>query len=100
VLTAQLRPKYLVRIEERIYIADESDEMFRSQSRIPEVAEPIAATTWFEVEIHEAFLNVIDRESRDVVTVIEVLSPSNKAPGPGRERFEQKKREIMYSPSH
>ena len=66
-----------------------------------EVAEPIVATTWFEEEIHEAFLKIIDRESRDVVTVIEILSPTNKVPGsPGRESFEEKRREVMHSPSH
>ncbi len=123
-LTTQLRPKYLVRIEERVYIADESEETFRSELRIPdvevlsrpgweearfegdpgsqlEVAEPIVATTWFEEEIHEAFLKIVERESRHVVAVIDVLSPANKVPNsPGRESFEQKRREVMYSPSH
>ena len=66
-----------------------------------EVAEPVIATTWFEEEIHEAFLKIIDRESRDVVTVIEILSPTNKLPGSaGRQSFEQKRREVMNSPSH
>jgi hypothetical protein len=123
-LGAQLRPKYLVRVEERAYINDVSDDAFKPQLRIPdvevlgrpgweearfagdtasrlEVAEPIVATTWFEEEIHEAFLKILDRESRDVVAVIEVLSPANKVPNsPGRESFEQKRREVMYSPSH
>jgi hypothetical protein len=124
-LAVQLRPKYAVRIEERVYIADESDETFKPRSRVPdvevasrpgweearfspggeashlEVAEPVVATTWFEEEIHEAFLKVIDMESRDVVTIIEVLSPTNKVPGsPGRESFETKRREVMNSPSH
>ena len=123
-LTAQLRPKYLVRIEERVYIADEADATVRSELRIPdvevlsrpgwedarfeegaasqlEVAEPIVATTWFEEEIHEAFLKIVERESRNVVAVIEVLSPANKVPNsPGRASFEQKRREVMYSPSH
>jgi hypothetical protein len=123
-LGAQLRPKYLVRVEERAYIDDVSDDEFKPQLRIPdvevlgrpgweeaqfveeatsgsEVTEPILATTWFEEEIHEAFLKILDRESRDVVTVIEILSPTNKAPGSrGRESFEQKRREIMYSTSH
>jgi hypothetical protein len=124
-LSAQLRPKYVVRVEERTYIADESDAAFSPQLRVPdvevtgrpgwqatpftpggegsqlEIAEPVIATTWFEEEIHEAFLKIIDRESRDVVTVIEILSPANKMPGSaGRESFEQKRREVMYSPSH
>jgi hypothetical protein len=71
-LTVQLRPKYVVRVEERVY-----------------------------EEVHEAFLKVIDRESREVVTVIEILSPTNKVPGSaGRDSFEEKRREVMRSPSH
>jgi hypothetical protein len=129
-LTAQLRPKYLVRIEERAYITNESDGWSKPQQRVPdievmgrpgweeapfsqedeasrleasrlEIPEPVVATTWFEEEIHEAFLKIIDRLSRDVVTVIELLSPANKVPGsPGRESFEAKRREVMYSPTH
>ncbi len=124
-LGAQLRPKYIVRVEERTYIADESDAAFKPELRIPDVevatrpgwqevpfspegeasqvgiVEPVIATTWFEEEIHEAFLKIVDRESRDVVAVIEILSPTNKLPGTrGRESFEQKRREVMYSPSH
>jgi Protein of unknown function (DUF4058) len=124
-LAAQLRPKYVVRVEERVYIANEYDDTLKPQLRIPdvevaispgseehafalrgetsqlEVAEPVVATTWFEEEIHEAFLKIIDVASRDVVTVIEVLSPTNKVPGsPGFESLERKRREVMYSPSH
>ena len=65
-----------------------------------EVAEPVIATTWLEEEIHEAFLKIIDRDSRDVVTVIEILSPANKLTGsPGGQSFEQKRREVMNSRS-
>jgi hypothetical protein len=126
VLAAQLRPKYIVRIEERVYIANEFDESSNPQLRIPdvevvgrpgwedtafalgdeasqwvEVATPVIATTWFEEEIHEAFLKIIDTQSREVVTYIELLSPANKLPGsPGRDSFMQKRREVMNSASH
>ena len=126
-LTAQLRPKYLVRIEERVYIADDSDDPRKAHLRVPDVEvavrpgwgqatfdpsggefdsfdalEPVIATTWFdEEEIRQAYLNVIDNESRDVVTVIEILSPTNKIPGShGRESYVKKFQEVMYSPSH
>jgi len=124
-LSAQLRPKYVVRVGERTYITDESDPTLALQLRLPdvevasqpgwegtfvsppgdatqlEIAEPVVATTWFEEEIHEAFLRIIDRESRDVVTFIEILSPSNKVPGsPGLKSFAEKRREVMHSPSH
>lgn len=124
-LTAQLRPRYVVRIEERAYITSEENGWSMPKQPVPDVEivarpgwekarsskgrkastlecpEPIIATTWFEEEIHEAFLKIIDRQSRDVVTVIELLSPANKVPkSPGRESFEAKRREVMYSSSH
>src|SRR3954451_13867413 len=78
-LAPQLRPKYVVRVEERTYISDDSDPSLKLQLRIPDVevairsgqeearfspggevpqldvAEPVIATTWLEEEIHEAF---------------------------------------------
>jgi hypothetical protein len=124
-LSAQLRPKYVVRVEERVYVTNETDDTVKQQLRIPdievvsrpgweqtpfslrgkashlEVADPVDTITWFEEEIHEAFLKVVDLETRDVVTFIEVLSPANKVPhSPGRESFEIKRREVMRSPSH
>jgi hypothetical protein len=108
-LSAELRPKYVVRIEERTYIADEPDTAFNPRLRVSDVegaGRPGSGVarfsfTLFEEEIHEAFLKIIDRESRDVVTVIEILSPTNKLPGTrGRESFEQNRRDVVYSPSH
>src|SRR4051812_34843111 len=71
-LNAQLRPKYVLRIEERTYTPDGSEASFAPQFPIPDLK--------FDEEINEAFLTVIDRETRDVVTVIEILSPTNKVP--------------------
>ncbi len=65
------------------------------------VAEPIVVTTLMEEEIHEARLEIIDREQHLVVTVIEIISPTNKVAGSrGRASFEQKRREVMNSSSH
>ena len=48
----------------------------------------------------ETFLEIIDRESGNrVVTVIEFLSPSNKSPGPNREQYLRKQREVCSSES-
>jgi hypothetical protein len=58
-------------------------------------------TSLYEEEIHEARLQVIDRVDRLVVTVIELLSPTNKYRGArGREDYEAKRSEIMRSASH
>jgi hypothetical protein len=46
-------------------------------------------------------LEIRDAANRDVVTVIEILSPSNKVVGSrGRASYQQKRREILDSPSH
>ncbi len=61
------------------------------------VAEPLVVATESEPPI-ETFLEIIDRESGNrVVTVIEFLSPSNKSPGPNREQYLRKQREVCSS---
>ncbi len=121
-IAEKVRPKYLVRIEERVYVADEPDQ--RRPDRIPdvqvsarpdwegkpywprvevgvEILEPIVAITWPGDESREAHLEILDRESRSVVTVIEVLSPSNKRPSSrGYQSFDQKRQEVMLSFRH
>jgi hypothetical protein len=48
--------------------------------------------------VTEPFIEIIDRESGNrVVTVIEFLSPSNKSPGPNREQYLHKQRQICSS---
>ena len=76
ILNCAVRPKYHVRVEERVYVSDED-------------------------EIHEARLEVVDREQRRVVTVIEILSPTNKvADSRGRASYLEKRQEVMTSASH
>ena len=122
VLNQRLRPKYFARIEERVYISDEYDPARRviapdlrivqrgghvatrtpSESSIAvATVEPVEATTLIEDEIHEARVEVIDRAQRVVVTVIEILSPTNKVlRSRGRESYEEKRLEVMRSPTH
>ena len=121
-LTAQLRPKYFVRAEERVYLSDQQDpgraviipdmrvvaafggqRQRATQAGAVAVAtiEPVIATTLFDEEIREARLEVIDRELRSVVTVIEILSPTNKYEGSrGQRNYQEKRLEVMRSPSH
>lgn len=52
-------------------------------------------------EFHEAWIEIRDRTGRRVITVIEVLSPSNKARGSdGREQYLKKQREVIESQVH
>lgn len=121
VLTARLRPKYYGRVEERVFVDDDEDVTTR-HFRFPDVRikdrprggelssqtssttaldESIATTPLLEDEIHEARVELIHREDRRVVTVLEVLSPTNKRRGStGLASFRQKRREILSSDSH
>jgi hypothetical protein len=61
------------------------------------VAEPLLVAVEAEPAT-ETFLEIIDRESGNrVITVIEFLSPSNKSPGPNREQYLRKQREVCAS---
>ena len=121
-IVAQVRPKYFVRIEERVYSADDwhgsrslivpdlhlSPRPGREPQTLDpparggvDVAEPVVATTMVDDEVHEHRLEIIDVAERRVVTVVEVVSPSNKTSGSaGRSSFEKKRREVLRSPAH
>ena len=47
-----------------------------------------------------SFVEILDRESGQVVTVIELLSPSNKDAGPDREQYLGKRSQILHSNIH
>lgn len=96
VLNRQIRPQYHVRVEERVYISDENDP-----GRKAIIPEPLILKTLIDDEIREARLEVVDTNQQAVVTVIELLSPTNKINGSrGRASYEQKRREVMNSSSH
>ena len=58
-------------------------------------------TTLIGDELHEASLEIINRTQREVVTVIEVLSPSNIRVGSrARTSYEQRHNEVIHSPSY
>lgn len=122
-LYRRLRPKYAIRYEERVYVAEEDDPVH--QPRIPDVKvftdahrpqrvgspaaeqggtaidEPIRVMPFDDPEVHEKYLHVLDLKSHDVVTVIELLSPSNKTKGSaGRKNFMEKRREVFASAAH
>ncbi len=122
-LSPVLRPRYVARVELRVYVSDE-DDPGQEALRIPDVrivktarhkgakkttkkpdavaiAEPLTIPFLTDEEIEEAFLEVRQSESNAVVTVIEVLSPSNKVRGSaGRKSFLKKRREILGSDVH
>jgi Protein of unknown function (DUF4058) len=117
-LVPQLVPKYRVAIEKRIYeikgeqsllvgIPDVSIQRNPTPRNFNSSNVAVATRTaplkvqlpMFE-EVREAYLEIRDIASKEVVTVIEVLSPANKRPGKGREMYEEKRDKVFGSRSH
>jgi hypothetical protein len=118
VLSANLRPRYFVGVESRMTVLSgpDHDQIYypdvairRADIVLPErergvaVRERIEAETFHVVlpmvvdEIEEAFLTIKELPSRRLVTVVEVLSPTNKkAKGP-RKDYMKKRRELLES---
>jgi hypothetical protein len=46
------------------------------------------------VEVRERYLEIRRTGTRELVTVIEILSPTNKRPGKGRRQYEEKRAEV------
>jgi Protein of unknown function (DUF4058) len=116
-LVPQVLPKYIVQLEEYIYIHDRPLEPRRRLGTADlSVVEPegrqvdhgalglmeAPAEIWLpEQDIEKVpYLEVRDRQGRDLVTVIELLSPSNKRAGDDREQYLAKRRMLLRSPAH
>jgi hypothetical protein len=120
-LNEVLRPKYVARVEERVYLSPEDDPA-RELYRVPDLRidarrgrkkpattpaggasaiAPLVLTTLPEEEVHEYRIEVQAVGTKAVVTVIEILSPSNKVAGSeGRNSFLAKRREVTSSKAH
>jgi hypothetical protein len=91
-LTGQVGPNYIVKVEVRLILHELSAEERRFmgtseaavQLRLPAV----------EVERHLS-LEIRDRRNRRVVTVVELLSPSNKTRGPDHDDYLAKRRQVL-----
>lgn len=109
----QVRPKYVARIGERIEVASIDrgyipDVMIVQPPREPAttigqtgvlVADEPTTFTFLEEERRVPYLEIVYRETGDVVTVIEVLSPANKQ-GEGREHYLQKQADLLTTHSN
>lgn len=66
-------------------------------TRSAPIQAPIQTVLPAEVREGNRFIRVIDRHHRKVITVIELLSPSNKVAGPDREAYLLKRNEFLAS---
>lgn len=110
-LRPQLRPKYIARIEERIELRPQGkvfipDILVEERSRrLSEtqvaygslVADEPETIRVSDEERRVPFIQVVEVASEEVVTLIEVLSPSNKI-GRGRAQYIERQDEILNTP--
>jgi hypothetical protein len=119
-LNPRLRPGYVARVELRVYISDDDDP--GREALVPDVrvekpkhkgnrkskctpafaiAEPLIVPLLIDNEIEEARLEIRHLETGSLVTLIEVLSPTNKIRGAkGRLSFMAKREETLASDVH
>ncbi|WP_342745945.1 DUF4058 family protein [Brunnivagina elsteri] len=115
-LNPQLRPKYKVAIEKRVYQTTDEDSLLvgiadvaiqtvqKIQPQEPAsiaVASPVVEAVTVDLAmpetVKETYLEVRDVSTKEVVTVIEILSPKNKRPGEGRNTYMKKRLQILGS---
>lgn len=112
-LQPRLGPRYIATIEERVYVEGHDreiipDVLLKRQSRSrggTALAEAPAdgpeVLVIPDLEIHESYVAILDRQTNQrIVTVIEVVSPTNKYLGPGRESYLAKQYEVRHSATH
>ena len=115
-LGPKLRPKYRVVVEEAIYQTAAQDSVLvgmpdvavqktaraaaaanLSQKNGVVVAQPIEVELPMPAVIRQGYLEVRDVATSEVVTALEVLSPTNKRPGEGRLTYAAKRQTILAS---
>ena len=116
-LVSQVPAEFVVRIDDHIYVhelaAEDRRLVGRADIGISSFAEAegglavvdiIAAPAQVQLpEIDEervSYIEIRDRESWSVVTVLELLSPANKYQGRDRDTYCKKREQILRSPVH
>jgi len=112
-LQPHLPAHYVAALEERVFVEETGrqyvpDVQIRRRepprgeaaAAVAEVDEPLVIEAP-ELEVHESYIEIRDlRSNQRVVTVIEVVSASNKRPGPGRDSYLVKQAEVLRSTAH
>jgi hypothetical protein len=116
-LSARLRPRYRAAVERRTYLAVVSTDPFVGKPDVlivspsaPGLGTSVMATTQtitprigelpMPEEIIERYLEIREVETEEVITVIELLSPSNKQRKEGRRQYEEKRLRVLGSGTH
>ena len=115
----QLSLEYRVAIEKRTYLGDIEDSVLvgipdvavttkkktstqnkTTTATLPAQKESVTVKLPVPEEKKEAYLEIREVATGYVVTTIEVLSPTNKRTGKGRDAYEEKRRDVLSTPTH
>jgi hypothetical protein len=111
-LQPKLDPRYITAIEERVYsegpqrrIRDVWIQKAPDQDQAPLSIEAASDTAVIvevdDLEIHETRVEILDAyNAMKLVALIEVVSPTNKAGGPGRASYLEKQQETLARECH
>jgi hypothetical protein len=119
-LVAQVRPKYIVMLDEHIYVQEIPPAPRRLVGRADvSLAAPrkaraaklggggvgiLDAPAQVHIPAQDVrrvpFLEIRDRLGRELITVLELLSPANKRGGPDREQYVAKREQLLKSAAH
>ena len=117
-LTPQITPEFIAKIDDHIYIhelsgdertflgrSDVSVVHFESRAPTATVTHAVAAPASGRISpgvdlLHESYIEIRDRTTFEVITVIELLSPTNRSPGSDREQYIGNRKAIYRSNAH
>jgi hypothetical protein len=119
-LTPQVRPRYVVEVEEYVYLAREGEDPDRlmepdlavvegrpgtaaaprTAAAVVSALAPVMHTVPLSRRHRQIHLTIRTREWQNVVTVVELLSPVNKTAGEGRNEYLVKRANIFYTMAH
>ena len=112
-LTNTVTPRYYVAVEERTYIAAADPQSYVGRPDVALVGPPTSVLAGVAAsptnghalsvivpvseEVNERYLEIRESATNRIITVIEILSPANKAKGEGRRVYEEKRRIVLDS---
>lgn len=117
-IAPEVRPDYFVKVEERVYVERFDGEATLSKrpdvliaasgrrtgqagSAVLDAPEPDVCVLDLPEDVSETYLTIHHRASRELVAIIETLSPANKRPGmDGFDEYLNKRKVIILSQVH
>lgn len=115
-LAPRLRPRYYVAVEERMVGVGPDDLLFAVRPDAAVVGSPapdaggtsargdvgrvVTVALPMAEQVRETYLAIREARGDQVITVLEILSPTNKLPGEGRRQYEQKRLALLGTRTH